>query len=53
MSLMKQFINQDEATIMVSALHELAVTVADLPEVNYSQDSDDNLIIARAHSRKS
>jgi putative PIN family toxin of toxin-antitoxin system len=49
---LRKFINQDEAAIMVSALHELAVTVADLPEVNYSQDSDDNLIIATAIAGK-
>lgn len=49
---LRKFINQDEATIMVSALHEFAVTVADLPKVNYSQDLDDNLIIATAIAGK-
>lgn len=49
---LRKFINQDEAAIMVSALHEFAVTVADLPKVNYSQDSDDNLIIATAIAGK-
>jgi len=45
---LRKFINQDEATIMISALCDFAVTVADLPDVNYSKDSDDNLIIATA-----
>jgi len=49
---LRKFINQDEAAIMVSALYEFTVTVADLPEVNYSQDSDDNLIIATAIAGK-
>jgi len=49
---LRKFINHEEATIMVSALHEFAVTVADLPEVNYSQDSDENLIIATAIAGK-
>lgn len=49
---LRKFINQDEAAIVVSALYELAITVADLPEVNYSQDPDDNLIIATAIAGK-
>jgi putative PIN family toxin of toxin-antitoxin system len=49
---LRKFINQDEATIMISALCDFAVTVADLPDVNYSKDSDDNLIIATAIAGK-
>jgi hypothetical protein len=37
---------------MISALCDFAVTVADLPDVNYSKDSDDNLIIATAIAGK-
>ena len=33
-------------------LQDFTVTVADLPEVNYSKDSDDNLIIATAIAGK-
>ena len=49
---LRKFINQDEARILVSALQDFTVTVADLPEVNYSKDSDDNLIIATAIAGK-
>jgi len=49
---LRKFINQDEATIMISALCDFAVTVADLPDVNYSKDLDDNLIIATAIAGK-
>lgn len=49
---LRKFINQDEATIMISALYDFAITVADLPDVNYSKDLDDNLIIATAIAGK-
>ena len=49
---LRKFIKQDEAIILITALQDFAVTVADLPEVNYSKDSDDNLIIATAIAGK-
>lgn len=49
---LQRFIARDEAVTMINGLYDFSFIVREIPEVNYSSDPDDNLIIATAIAGK-
>lgn len=47
-----KFIAKDEGLTMLNSLYDFALIAPEIPEVNYSPDQDDNLIIATAIAGK-
>ncbi|MGI0481391.1 putative toxin-antitoxin system toxin component, PIN family [Geminocystis sp. CENA526] len=44
----QRFLKKDEVHTMIKGLFDFAIIVKDIPQVNYSPDPDDNIILATA-----
>lgn len=49
---LQKYLNQDEAQTMISGLYDFAFVVEEIPNVSYSPDPDDNLILGTAIAGK-
>jgi len=45
---LQRFLKKDEVHTMIRGLYDFAIIVKEIPEVNYSPDPDDNIILGTA-----